>query len=111
MRTIPTTKLWAGYTVLYVQKDVEYRDVIQTLSGKGIQDIIYLENQNVPIAASRESPEVALSLSGAEKSQYLKKRSLYFFDKAQNYKIYYIQDKYEKEVSEVIQTLRDQNIL
>ena len=111
MRTIPTTKLWTGYTVLYVQKDVEYRDVINTLSGKGIQDIIYLENQNVPIAASRESPEVALSLSGAEKSQYLKKRSLYFFDKAQNYKIYYIQDKYEKEVSEVIQTLREQNIL
>ena len=111
MRTIPTTKLWTGYTVLYVQKDVEYRDVINTLSGKGIQDIIYLENQNVPIATSRESPEVALSLSGAEKSQYLKKRSLYFFDKAQNYKIYYIQDKYEKEVSEVIQTLREQNIL
>ncbi len=109
-RSVPVTKLWTGYSTIYVQKDASVEEVVSILKKNGISEIIYLENQRVPLAISKETPEIALALSGSEKSDYLQKRNLYFFDNSQNFKLYYVEDKYEHQALIAQQELQQKGI-
>lgn len=104
-RVIPVTKLWKNYTVFYVSNECSYKTVCALLNEAGCADYIYLENQNVPLGISESSPEVSLAKAGLIKSNYLRERENYFFDKNRTVKIYYIPDSQEKKLADIIEHL------
>lgn len=110
-KVIPVTKLWKNYTVLFVSIDYPSEKVLSLLRDKGCENVIALENQKVPLNVSQQSPEVALALSGMEKSDYLNRRADFFFDRNHNVKVYYIPEQFEKNVQDTVSDLRDEGIL
>ena len=80
-RTVPTAKLWDGYSVLYVPSEADISSVENILYKNGIKEFSAKENQSVPLNIASESPEVALSSSTLNPShEYLSERENYFFD-------------------------------
>lgn len=107
-RVIPASKLWNGYSVMYVQKDADQNKVYKALYESGINNFISLFNQKIPLANSIFSAEYALSTLSF--SNYLEERKGYFFDSSKQFFVYYIPDNYETELRHVIQQLNQDGI-
>ncbi len=107
-RTVPTAKLWDGYSVLYVPSEADISSVENILYKNGIKEFSAKENQSVPLNIASESPEVALSSSTLNPShEYLSERENYFFDKEKDFRLYYIPEKYRAHLSETEAELID----
>lgn len=91
LRTVPTSKLWKGFSVLYVPCDTDSKIVLDTLKDVGCKDVISFYNQKVPFVNQ------FLPIKSDEHDSYLSKRNAYFFDKDRTVMIYYIPDSYSKE--------------
>ena len=115
-KQIPTGKLWKNYSVLYFPVDTPVMTVEKTLQGNGIDNYICLENQYVPMKISDKSPEYSMLLLNSSLSEtesdfsYLFKRNLYFFDKENTVKIYYIPAEFQKSLPKIVKKLNSQNI-
>ena len=110
LRSIPAAKLWDGYSVVYVPAGADTAVVQEAFESAGCNDVISLENQFVPLAASAETPEVSLALSGLEPSSYLKKRLMYFFDKNHEYRLYYVPVLYVRKAEAAVKFMNSRNI-
>lgn len=95
-RILPVSKLFNGYAVMFVETAVPQKNVESLLLENGANDIVFLENQKVPLNLPEQSPEVALAKSGIEKSKYLEERNAFFFDKAKSCNIFYIPNDFYK---------------
>lgn len=110
LRSLPSAKMWNGYTMMYVDAAAESSFVIQLLEKNGCKDFICLENQKVPLAFSKQTPEAALATSGIEKSEYYQKRKNFFYDKNKQVKVIYVPERFKKNTLQVISILSKQGI-
>ncbi len=83
-RSVPVSKIWNNYTVLYVDRTVQEDEVLKILSDYGCSNVISLRKQRIPFVS-----DFTPVLPGSENA-YLQKRLLYFFDATSNYALYYI---------------------
>ncbi len=89
-RSIPVSKIWNGYKVLYVDKAVEEVDVLNSLYEAGCKDVITMSLQKPPIITPFSSFQ-------KDYNSYLELRLGYFFDKSSSYRLFYIPDSYEHQ--------------
>ena len=111
-KSIPTGQLWNDYSVLYVPVQTDDATVINAIESAGITKAIYLSGQYLPVMLSQNSPEVAMYWLNSENPDfsYVESRNQYFFDKANNFRVYYIPLKQKNKLSSVVNTLASQNI-
>lgn len=111
-RSVPTGQLWDNYTVFYVPQNVEDEKVIEAFDANGIKDFISLAGQEIPIKLEEGSMAdmmFKLNLSNYD-SEYLERRSAYFFDSTKNYRIYYIPNKFKERIEKTVKTLDSMGI-
>lgn len=109
-RVIPASKLWNGYSVLYVQANYEQSEIENVLKQNGCRDFICLHNQNLPLDTGINSIEWHLAKNNYQKESYLKNRMNYFFDKSHNFAVYYVSDDYEGELYHALRQLKSLGI-
>lgn len=111
-RTIPAGKLWKGYNVLYVPVDAQESSVLANFNSLGIDEHYELSGQYIPLMFSTYSPEITMLRinSTDEAFSYLVKRNNFFFDKAHDYKLYYVPSKYKSELGDCVSSLNKQGI-
>ena len=100
-RIVPVSKIWSHYSVLYVQDSVSEQEVIDLLTSHGCSDVIALSVQHVPFVSSI-TPVNPLS------SDYITRRSEYFFDQTKTYRLYYIPASQEKQTAASLSALQDE---
>lgn len=108
-RVIPSAKLWEDYSIMFVPVGADTQIIHNVLTEKGCKDFICIENQFVPLKLSADTPEISLALSGAENSNYLRERNNFFFDKSGKFEIYYVPDKYKRNIDAAVNVLNREN--
>ncbi|MBQ5569530.1 MAG: hypothetical protein IIT45_03675, partial [Treponema sp.] len=48
-RSVPVTRIWSSYNMLYADKSVSEHDILEYLSRAGCKDVISLSSQRIPI--------------------------------------------------------------
>ena len=91
-KSAPASKLWKGYSILYVPVETDWREAARILEDAGCEGVVSIENQYIPLEISEKTPEVSLSCLDLGKSEYLSQRNRYFFDKSKRYRICYVPD-------------------
>ena len=109
-KTVPAQKLWNDYSVLYVQKDVSDDSVQKALTSSGIQDYVCLSNQFLPVSLSENSIEFTMFKLKATRNDYSNRRVNYFFDKSKNFRLYYIPNEYNQNLSDAVHILSQNKI-
>ncbi len=94
-RTVPVSKIWNNYSVLYAEKSVPEETVSAYLKDAGCKDVIALKEQRVPFV-SRYLP-VAPS-----QSSYMSDREMYFTDEECRYNLFYVPEKYHDNAKEAL---------
>lgn len=111
-KAIPNGKLWDNYSVLYVPVETDDDIIISALKGNGIQEYIALSEQYLPINLSQNSIEIAmfkLNLTN-DGSEYHQRRNNYFFDKSNQYRLYYIPVSFKEKLNDTVSYLNHQKI-
>lgn len=109
-RSVPSGKLWKGYSVLYVPVETPDDAVLSCFSQTGIENVTCLSGQYLPVLYKAHSVEVTMISFNPEATQYLNNRENYFYDKSQNYRLYYIPVSEKNELSQCVTLLRDNGI-
>lgn len=111
LRVLPVSKFMKGYESLYVEKSCSLKTVENLLKENGCASFLNLKNQKVPLNTREDSPEIALALSGLEKSDYLNQRKSFFYDKSMNYNIFYIPSDCVKAAEKTVDRLTSEGII
>ena len=93
MRTLPVSKIWKNYSVLYVENSVPEQNVIGELESSGVQGTITLSQQNT-FLSNPLAPYMKM-----QESCYRDGRELYFQDQERNFRVFYIPNKFQKKAS------------
>lgn len=111
-REVPKGQLWKEYSVLYVPVESSDKSVLTVLNDFSISDYICLSNQFLPINISKNSPEYSMLKLNihSDDLSYVYDRNAYFFDKNNQYRIYYIPSDYSKLLPGIVKKLSDYNI-
>ncbi|MFA6936775.1 MAG: hypothetical protein WCQ67_00930 [Treponema sp.] len=96
-RSVPVSRIWNNYQVLYVDKSVSEDYVLNMLEENGCKNVISLSEQRQPLVSPFTPVEPA-----ADKNDYLTKRLGYFTDESKNYSLYYIPEIYENQTSKAV---------
>lgn len=105
LKTVPVSRLWKGFSVLYVPAKTEPQLVLKTLQDNGCNGVISYYNQQIPYVNE------FLPVKANSNDPYLAGRNAYFFDKQSTVMIYYIPDEYNKNATKAVEMLiRDYNI-
>lgn len=112
LKAIPNGKLWNNYSVLYVPSETDDSLVRKAFVESEITDYVSLYEQYLPLTLSENSIEIAMLKINydTEDYDYLKKRSSFFFDKSNKYRLYYIPKEYKNRLADVVNTLSSQKI-
>lgn len=102
LRTVPVSRIWKGFTVMYVPADTDGRLVLKTLQDNGCKDVISYYNQKVPFINE------FLPVKADSSDAYLSGRNGYFFDKDRKVMLYYIPDEYSRGAQKTASTLINQ---
>ena len=70
LRTVPVSKLWKGYSVLYVPNGTEPGIVLNTLQDNGCKDVISYYKENAKIIANAME-ELNIWYTGGKNSPYI----------------------------------------
>ncbi|MGN0728352.1 hypothetical protein [Treponema sp.] len=84
LKSIPVFRIWNSYKVVYADKSIPEKQVLDCLESAGCQDIISLGQQQVPLV-SAFTPVLPESCNA-----YLNSRLGYFFDGSKSYLLYYV---------------------
>ncbi len=98
-RSLPITRIWDNYNVLYVEKSLSETQVLSFLSDAGCKDVISLSLQRIPFSASFTPVEPALS-------SYLRERTAYFSDENSLYNLFYIPSNYERNSLQALELIK-----
>ena len=104
-RSLPVTKIWKSYQVLYVQQSVPEDEVLDVLEKESCKDVISLSKQRIPVF-SKIAP-----VQPCTEDSYLFKRNAYFHDEDGKYMLYYIPEVYEKQTEKALTFLVKQKNL
>lgn len=99
LRTVPTAKLWKGFSVLYVPCDTDAKVVMTELQNAGCEDVISFYNQRIPFVNQ------FLPIKSDSNDSYLSGRNSYFFDKDRTVTLYYIPDRYSGHAKNACENL------
>lgn len=89
---------WSGYRILYFDKDTNYSVASKILKDNGVTSYICRENQDIPLAISKNSLEYSLAQYSSPCDEYITLRDGYFFDKDKRFEIFYISDIYDTSI-------------
>lgn len=112
VKSIPTSKIWKEYTVLYVPAQTSDLKVLKAAESAGIKDVVALSGQYLPISLPENSVELSMfsiNRNNPEYSYYIS-RNAFFFDKSNNYKLFYIPVEFKSKVYDLISILNTENI-
>ena len=111
-RSVPKGQLWKDYIVLYADKDSDNSKVIDALEKTGIKNAVTLSNQYLPASLSENSVEISMLRLNYKNPDfsYLTKRNSFFFDKSEQYRLYYIPVEYKQNLDACIHILNSQKI-
>lgn len=84
LRTVPVSRIWDSYSVVYVDKSMPEEEVLAVFEKYSVEHIISLGRQRIPFVSdfTPVMPQKA--------SSYLSDRLSYFFDFSDTYCLYYI---------------------
>lgn len=88
-RSIPVSKIWDNYSIVYVEKSLSENQVLSFLEASGCQGVVSFSAQQIPLVSSFTPVEYD------DKTNYLSRRNMYFTDKSKQYSLYYVPSKYE----------------
>jgi len=108
-RSVPQGRLWKKYSVLYVAASTPEDIITKALNENGVEDYASYFNQKIPLNLKENSPELSL-LRLSSKDSYLSKRRAFFFDKSQDYKLYYAPHNYKSQLEKTAASLNQQKI-
>lgn len=111
-KSIPSGQLWKNYNILYVPVQADDQTVINAIENAGIEEAVVLARQYLPVKFGANSPEIAMYRlnNQQEEFSYGTKRNLYFFDKDNEFRLYYIPVMYKSKLSHVITSLNQAGI-
>ncbi len=111
-KSVPTGKLWSKYSVLYTKVSASEQIIIDALDNASIKNYICLSNQYLPLHFAEKSPEISMYRLNSSNNafEYGQKRNSYFFDKSNQYKLYYIPSEYKSKLGNVITVLNSNGI-
>ncbi len=111
LRVVPSSRLWDGYSVLYVPAGSDLSGVQSVLLENGVDGFSCIENQALPLDSGVDLPEAALSLSyGTVRSDYLLRRRAYFFDREGEWTLFYVPEKKSAGLPPVMEILSERGI-
>lgn len=112
IKSIPTGKLWNNYIVIYTPVNADDIQVLEAIHASGIKDEVSLSGQFLPVSLSANSVEIAMFKINRDSKDfsYYKDRNAYFFDKSQNYRLYYIPSEYKNKIKDCLSILSTKNI-
>lgn len=84
LRSVPVSRIWNSYSVVYVEKSVPERFVLDTLEKYGCSGILSLGQQGIPVAS-----DFTPVLPG-RMNDYLYRRLSYFSDESSSFGVYYV---------------------
>ena len=103
-RSVPVTRIWSSYNMLYATKSVSEQDVLEYLSHAGCKDVISLSSQRIPVRSSVVPIEPKLN-------SYLNDRNYYFSDQEKAFNLFYIPSEYESRTEQAVVSMqKDANI-
>ena len=98
-RVIPGGKIWNNYSVLYADTSVTEGEILKVLKEQGCMDVISLSEQFSPLI-SPVTPVLPPSMNS-----YLGLRLNYFYDKSGKYRLYYVPEKYKRQLTEALEII------
>src|SRR5574344_917419 len=105
MRSVPVSRIWKSYQVLYADSAVDEQTVLSYLQEAGCREVISLSEQKQPLFSPFTPVDTMSDMS------YLSKRNEYFSDKENRYRLFYIPETYEKQTEKAVAKLiSDKNI-
>ncbi len=100
-RTVPASRLWKGYRVLYVISDsLTDAQVHAVLARNGCKDVVARSNQGIPIV-SRYSP---VQMPGAD--SYITKRNVFFRDESNTALLCYVPEGQDRALARALDELQ-----
>lgn len=100
-RTVPVSRLWKGYRVLYVISDsLTDAQVHAVLARNGCRDVVARSNQGIPIV-SRYSP---VQMQDAD--SYITKRNVFFRDESNTALLCYVPEGQDMALSRALDELQ-----
>ena len=111
-RSIPSGKLWKEYNVLYVPVNSDDSKILTALEESKINDVVCLSRQFLPVALNENSIEISmLRLNyGSKDYDYTSRRKAMFFDKASEYRLYYIPAEFKSNLSNAVNLIESYGI-
>lgn len=111
-KTVPTLKIWKEYSVLYTPASSNDSEVLSVIHTCGIEDEISLSGQYLPVTLPENSVEISMFKLNRETPEYnyYVRRNAYFFDKSNNYRLYYIPAVYKSNIYDCINILNSKGI-
>lgn len=112
VKSIPTSKIWKEYTVLYVPAQTNEAEVLQVLDSADIKDVVALSRQYLPVSLPEKSVEISMFKINRENPafSYYINRNSYFFDKTNSYKLFYIPVNYKSKIYDAVSLLNAKGI-
>ena len=112
LRTLPKGQLWKSYSVIYVDKNADNQRVMQIFDNLQISNVVSLNSQFLPLIISENSVEYSmLRLNYSNPAfDYLTKRASFFYDKGENYRLYYIPREYAAKIADCLHLLNSLGI-
>jgi len=99
-RTVPVTRLWDGYQILYVASDeISENDVLSVLDKYSVKNVVTKSRQKIPVY-SDISPVQAQS-----KDSYLFARNVFFTDETNKCMVFYVPGNQASGVQKTIDEL------
>ncbi len=102
LRSLPVTKIWNSYSVVYVDKILDEGEVLSFFEKEGIQNVVSFSNQKIPVV--NEMTPVIPQTEGS----YLFSRLKYFSDKSFKYNLFYVPQIYEGSASKAVNKISSQ---
>ncbi|MBR1639624.1 MAG: hypothetical protein IJ688_09600 [Treponema sp.] len=106
-RSLPASKLWNEYAVVYVPVETSDQSVLNALGEAKIEGAVTLSGQFLPVNTSIDSLEYSIYRYNSQNDDfsYDRKRNAYFFDKSQNFRLYYIPVQEKQKIASLLSIL------
>lgn len=99
-RTVPVSRLWKGYQVLYVSsQELSENAVLAILQKNGCRNVISRNSQRIPVV-SQFSP---VQLQGSD--SYLTRRGAFFTDETHTLSLFYVPEAYSSALDKSLREL------
>ncbi|QTQ11801.1 hypothetical protein HRI96_06050 [Treponema parvum] len=104
-RRVSHKKLWTGYQTLAVAKTVSEKDVLYVLNNSGCSSVVSLSSQ-----PQMQSSPYSPVQKKVQTPSYSERQKEFFFDKNDDFQLYYIPERYSASTEKAFRTLnRDYN--